>query len=62
VYETIEFGKRLSNEHELEKNANAMANNNVLFDETGNFIIYSSLMGIKGTLGCLLDKSDDFSC
>lgn len=44
--EDVEFGRRLSVERELEHPAvkNRM---NVIFDETGNFILYGSILGTK---------------
>ncbi|CAG8532205.1 1349_t:CDS:10 [Cetraspora pellucida] len=43
----MEFGRRLAVERELEKTqqANTM---NAVFDESGNFIIYPTMLGIKG--------------
>ncbi len=42
----VEFGRRYAVEKELEGPA-IQRRINVLFDETGNFILYGSLMGIK---------------
>lgn len=43
----MEFGRRLAVEKELEK-SNQARFVNAVFDETGNFIIYGALLGIKG--------------
>ena len=42
----MEFGKKVSVEKELSR-VGVYKDNNVLFDESDNFLIYSSLMGIK---------------
>ncbi|KAI9468436.1 MAG: peptidyl-prolyl cis-trans isomerase cyp15 [Benjaminiella poitrasii] len=42
----MEFGRRLAVEKELEK-SNQAKYVNVIFDETGHFIIYGALLGIK---------------
>lgn len=42
----VEFGRRLASEREVE--SQTMKNKaNVIFDESGNFIIYGSMLGIK---------------
>lgn len=43
----MEFGRRFAVEKELEK-SNQARFVNAVFDETGNFIIYGALLGIKG--------------
>ncbi|KAH7328989.1 hypothetical protein B0I35DRAFT_345612 [Stachybotrys elegans] len=44
--DSVEFGRRLAHEREVE--APALRNrSNVIFDESGNFIIYGSMLGIK---------------
>lgn len=46
----MEFGRRLANEKELaERNTEAARRENSEWDETGNFLLYPSLVGIKGT-------------
>jgi len=46
--DTIDFGRRSAVEHELEGSApDVMARNNAVFDETGHFLIYATLLGIK---------------
>ena len=45
--DTITFGARLAAERELEKTSSAQTSLNVLFDESGNFIIYATLVGVK---------------
>jgi peptidylprolyl isomerase domain and WD repeat-containing protein 1 len=45
----MEFGRRLAVDKELEKSPQAQYINAV-FDESGHFIIYPSLLGIKGKL------------
>jgi peptidylprolyl isomerase domain and WD repeat-containing protein 1 len=44
--EDVEFGRRLAVERELE-NTSAKNKVNVLFDESGHFILYGSLLGTK---------------
>ena len=41
------FGARLAADRELEKTTSAVPSTNVIFDESGNFIIYATLNGIK---------------
>lgn len=43
----MEFGRRLAVERDLEKSPQANCVNAV-FDESGNFVIYGTLLGIKG--------------
>ena len=43
----MEFGRRLALEREIEKGAGQASTLNVVFDESGNFIMYSTLVGIK---------------
>jgi peptidylprolyl isomerase domain and WD repeat-containing protein 1 len=45
--DTITFGARLAVDRELEKQTSAIPTANVIFDESGNFILYGTLMGIK---------------
>ena len=45
--DTITFGARLAADKELEKTTSAIPSTNVIFDESGNFIIYATLNGIK---------------
>ena len=44
--EAIDFGRRLAVEREIEKTEDAPPQNAV-FDESGNFILYPTLLGIK---------------
>jgi peptidylprolyl isomerase domain and WD repeat-containing protein 1 len=44
--EEVEFGRRMATERELENPA-VRSRVNVVFDESGNFVIYGSLLGIK---------------
>ena len=46
VLPPMEYGKKVSVEKELSR-VGVYKDNNVLFDESDNFLIYSSLMGIK---------------
>jgi len=46
VLPSMEFGKKVSVEKELTRTG-AYKSNNVIFDESDNFIIYSSLLGVK---------------
>ena len=45
--DSIDFGRRSAVEHELESSPRASAQNNAIFDETGHFLLYSSLVGVK---------------
>lgn len=42
-FDEIEFGKRFATEQEIDKSASF----NVIFDESGNFILFASMIGIK---------------
>lgn len=59
----MEFGRRLAVEKELEK-SNQARFVNAVFDNSGNFIIYGSLLGVKivnirtNKVVCLLGKSE----
>lgn len=45
----MEFGRRLAVERELaERSIDAAKKENAAWDESGNFILYPSLVGIKG--------------
>jgi peptidylprolyl isomerase domain and WD repeat-containing protein 1 len=44
--EDMEFGRRIGIERELE-HPSTRARMNVVFDETGNFILYGSMYGVK---------------
>ena len=46
----MEFGRRLAVERELEKDAKAGATMNVVWDESANFLIYPSMLGIKSMI------------
>jgi peptidylprolyl isomerase domain and WD repeat-containing protein 1 len=43
----MEFGRRLAVERELEKDERAGRTMNAIWDESGNFLIYPTLLGIK---------------
>ncbi|KAJ8305534.1 hypothetical protein KUTeg_016079 [Tegillarca granosa] len=45
-YLTMEFGRRLAVERDLEK-SEAFSLCNIVFDESGNFVLYSTMLGIK---------------
>ena len=47
VIEDIDFGRRLAVDREMSKTLDEYAWPNAIFDESGNFIIYSTLLGIK---------------
>ena len=47
VLEDIDFGRRLAIERELTKSLEKHAWPNAIFDESGNFLIYASHLGIK---------------
>lgn len=44
----MEFGRRLALERELEKDSKAGSTMNAVWDESGNFLIYPTMLGIKG--------------
>lgn len=46
--EDMEFGRRLAVERELEKDEKTLRTMRISWDESGNFIIYPTLLGIKG--------------
>jgi len=41
------FGARLAADRELEKQTSTLSSTNVVFDESGNFVLYGTLAGIK---------------
>ncbi|KAI8854878.1 hypothetical protein BC829DRAFT_378736 [Chytridium lagenaria] len=43
----MEFRRRVAREKDLEKKGGQSTTANAIFDETGNFLIYSTLLGIK---------------
>lgn len=42
----MEFGRRMATERDLEK-SEYFNNSNIIFDATGHFILYSTMIGIK---------------
>lgn len=42
----MEFGRRMAVERELEK-VDAVRLINIIFDETGHFVLYGTMLGIK---------------
>lgn len=44
--DAIDFGRRIAVEREIEKTDDVPAPN-AIFDESGNFVLYSTLLGIK---------------
>ena len=42
----MDFNRKISNDKDIEK-AGFLRYNNIVFDKTSNFILYSCLMGIK---------------
>ena len=48
--EDMEFGRRLAIEKEIDADERALATMNAVWDESGNFVIYPTLLGIKGEL------------
>lgn len=44
----MEFGRRLALERELEKDTRAGSTMTAVWDESGNFLIYPTMLGIKG--------------
>lgn len=46
--EDMEFGRRLAIEKEIDADEHALATMNAVWDESGNFVIYPTLLGIKG--------------
>jgi len=51
--EAIDFGRRMAVEKEIEKTENA-PQPNAVFDESCNFLIYATLLGIKVSLVSLI--------
>ncbi|KAL1304845.1 hypothetical protein AAFC00_003770 [Neodothiora populina] len=43
----VEFGRRMAVEREIEQHASVKSRMNAIFDETGNFLLYGSLLGTK---------------
>ncbi len=43
----MEFGRRAAIEKEIDRNNDVVLYSNLLFDESGSFLIYSTLLGIK---------------
>jgi peptidylprolyl isomerase domain and WD repeat-containing protein 1 len=41
------FGSRLAADRELEKTTSALSSTSVIFDESGNFVVYGTLAGVK---------------
>lgn len=56
--EAIDFGRRMAVEKEIEKTEN-VPQPNAVFDESCNFLIYATLLGIKAC--CRLSFSPIFS-
>ena len=51
----MEFGRRLAIERDLEKEGEgqkAATTMNAVWDESGNFVLYPTLLGIKGVYFC----------
>jgi len=48
--EDMEFGRRLAIEREIDADERALATMNAVWDESGNFVIYPTLLGIKSEL------------
>lgn len=46
--EDMEFGRRLAVEREIEADVTISRHMNAIWDESGNFILYPTLLGIKG--------------
>lgn len=44
----MEFGRRLALEREIEEDEMACRIMNAVWDESGNFVLYPTLLGIKG--------------
>lgn len=45
--EDMEFGRRLAVERELERDEMSLRTMSIAWDESGNFIIYPTLLGLK---------------
>ena len=54
----MEFGRRVALERELDKN-DVLVRSDAVFDESGNFILYGTLAGVKvaSAAGCVLGAS-----
>ena len=61
----LDFGKRIATEKEMERFPGMIPPSNVVFDVTGNFVLYSTLLGVKvlnirnNTLECVLGKLEN---
>jgi len=51
----MEFGKRMAVERDLEKSDQAMLGN-LVFDESGHFLLFGTLLGIKGMTDPVLKR------
>ena len=53
----MDFGRRLAIERELERNESdpggALRSANAIWDESGNFLLYPTMLGIKGAYALL---------
>lgn len=48
----MEFGRRLALERELAK-SDKMSLCNLVWDDSGNFLLYATLLGVKGLRHCI---------
>lgn len=60
--EDMDFGRRMALERELDQNSGpggALRTANAVWDESGNFILYATMLGIKGRfiLDCIVQES-----
>jgi hypothetical protein len=46
----MEFGRRVAIEKEIDRNNDVILYSNLLFDESGMFLLYATLLGIKSRL------------
>ena len=44
----MEFGRRLAQEREIERQPDVAGRERAVFDESGAFVLYPTLLGIKG--------------
>ena len=51
--DAIDFGRRIAVEKELIADPDAPCQN-AIFDESGNFLLYSTVLGIKASISILL--------
>lgn len=46
--DSMEFGRRMTVEREIDTSALSIPPSSVVFDESSNFLLYPTMLGIKG--------------